>query len=122
MQVTPASSRTARAAGSRNRAIPMTSLSAASANVVGSATWPVGPVTRMRAPESMRRTLPVEQPPDVGRLAGVLETVGEHADDADTCGDRRVPVRVDDAVELRRVDGRAIGDGQRVRRVVVLGE
>src|SRR5258708_20749407 len=46
-QVEPATVRRWRAAASENRATPHTSLDCASASVTGSATCPVGPVTRI---------------------------------------------------------------------------
>jgi hypothetical protein len=50
MQVTPSASRRSRSAPSVKRASPMTVLSFARARVMGSATWPVGPVTTMVEP------------------------------------------------------------------------
>jgi hypothetical protein len=41
-----------------------------------------------------------QQAAQVGRLPEVLQVVGEHAEQPDAEGDRRVPVRVDDPVEV----------------------
>jgi hypothetical protein len=50
MQVTPSASSRSRSAASVKRASPITVLSRARARVIGSATWPVGPVTMMVLP------------------------------------------------------------------------
>ena len=55
-------------------------------------------------------------------LPHVAGVVVEHADQAHAEGDRRVPVLVDDPLQVRVADRRQQGDRLRVHRLVVLGQ
>ena len=58
----------------------------------------------------------------IGRLTGVLQVVGDHTDQADAEGDRRVPGRVHDPVQVGVPEGAQVADGLLVHRVVIAGQ